>query len=299
VNKDFSNFFKNHGILHQTTCVNTPQQNGVSERKNRHLLEKTRALILQNNVPKKFWSDAILTATYLINRLPSPSLNNLSPLEILKGRKIDLEHIRVFGCTCFVHIKRIDKLDKNSVKTVFLGYSSTKKGYKCFDPEQHKLYISRDVVFMEHEPFFATAHDDTAATPSTLQFLSPSFDDPDIPLVSSSGGDQVNEGNHTGGRQEEENEEDTNRRRSTRPRQTSTRLRDFVSHQVLYPIQDFINYNKVSSTYQTYLTKLDGNNEPNSYDEAQQNPIWVQAMNEELTALEKKQYMGHCRTTQR
>jgi Reverse transcriptase (RNA-dependent DNA polymerase)/Integrase core domain/gag-polypeptide of LTR copia-type/GAG-pre-integrase domain len=287
MNKDFTIFFKQHGILHQTTCIHTPQQNGVSERKNRHLLEKTRALLLQNNVPKKFWSDAILTATYLINRLPSPNLNNLSPLEILKGRKIDLDHIRVFGCTCFVYIKRKDKLDKNSVKTIFLGYSSTKKGYKCFDPEQNKLYISRDIVFREHEPFFTPAHDTTAATPSTLQFLSPSFDNEENPSASSSGGDYADERNNTEDRQEEEGEEDAIRRRSTRTRQPSTRLRDFVSHQVLYPIQDFINYNKVSPTYQTYLSKLDGNNEPNSYDEAKQQTIWIQAMNEELKALEQ------------
>jgi transposase InsO family protein len=127
VNKTFLEFFKSKGILHQTTCINTPEQNGVSERKNRHLLEVTRSLLFQNNVPKIYWSDAVLTATYLINRLPSARLKNMSPLEILKGRKINLDHIRVFGCTYFLHIKRHDKLDKNSVKTIFLGYSSEKK----------------------------------------------------------------------------------------------------------------------------------------------------------------------------
>jgi hypothetical protein len=51
----------------------------------------------------------------------------MSPLEILKGRKIELDHIRVFGCACFVHVKRTDKLDRNSVKAIFLGYSSEKR----------------------------------------------------------------------------------------------------------------------------------------------------------------------------
>jgi hypothetical protein len=95
--------------------------------KNRQLLNVTRSLLFQNNVPKIYWSDEVLTTTYLINRLPSARLRNMSPLEILKGRKIDLDHIQVFGCTCFVHIKRNDKLDKNSVKTIFLGYSSEKR----------------------------------------------------------------------------------------------------------------------------------------------------------------------------
>ena len=75
VNQNFSKFFKEKGISHQTTCVYTPQQNGVSERKNRHLLEMTRVLLFQNNVPKTYWSDAVLTATYLINRLPSVNLD--------------------------------------------------------------------------------------------------------------------------------------------------------------------------------------------------------------------------------
>jgi hypothetical protein len=51
----------------------------------------------------------------------------MSPLEILKARKIELDHIRVFGCACFVHVKRTDKLDRNSVKAIFLGYSSEKR----------------------------------------------------------------------------------------------------------------------------------------------------------------------------
>jgi hypothetical protein len=170
VNKNFTEFFKQKGILHQTTCINTPEQNGIFERKNRHLLEVTRSLLFQNNIPKIYWSDAVLTATYLINRLPSPRLKNMSPLEILKGRKIDLDHIRVFGCTCFVHIKRHDKLDTNSVKIIFLGYSSEKKGYKCYDPKNHKLYISRDVSFVENEPYFKKGenHLDTQGQPIIL-----------------------------------------------------------------------------------------------------------------------------------
>jgi hypothetical protein len=55
--------------------------------KNRHLLEKTHALLFQNNVPKEYWSDAILSANYLINRLPSSTIDNKIPLEILFKEK--------------------------------------------------------------------------------------------------------------------------------------------------------------------------------------------------------------------
>ena len=65
------NFFcQKEGIIHESSCVNTPQQNGIVERKNGHLLNQTRALLFQNHVPKIFWRETLLTATYLINRLP-------------------------------------------------------------------------------------------------------------------------------------------------------------------------------------------------------------------------------------
>ncbi|KAE8726748.1 hypothetical protein F3Y22_tig00006365pilonHSYRG00038 [Hibiscus syriacus] len=63
------------GIVHLTSCVNTPQQNGVAERKNRHLLEVTRSLLFAANAPKYLWGEALLTATYLINRMPSKTLD--------------------------------------------------------------------------------------------------------------------------------------------------------------------------------------------------------------------------------
>jgi hypothetical protein len=92
-----------------------------------------------------FWSDAILCATYLINILPSIKLNNRSPLEILYQRKINLEHLRVFGCVAFVKIKRISKLDFISTKVIFLGYSLVAKGYKCYDPIK-KRYLFREML---------------------------------------------------------------------------------------------------------------------------------------------------------
>ena len=68
-------FLKEKGILHQFTCVDTPQQNGITKRKNKHLLEVSRGLMFQTNVPKYLWGEAILTASYLINRMPSRVLD--------------------------------------------------------------------------------------------------------------------------------------------------------------------------------------------------------------------------------
>nr|XP_051211169.1 uncharacterized protein LOC127328621 [Lolium perenne] len=67
INKPFADFLSSQGILHQTSCPGTPPQNGVAERKNRHILEVARSLMFTMNVPKFLWSEAVMTATYLIN----------------------------------------------------------------------------------------------------------------------------------------------------------------------------------------------------------------------------------------
>jgi hypothetical protein len=87
----------------------------------------TRTIIFQNNVLIYFWLEAILTVIYLINRLPSDNQSFKNPLEILYDRKINLDHLKVFECTYFVHINRIDKLDFTLTHAIFLGYSFRKK----------------------------------------------------------------------------------------------------------------------------------------------------------------------------
>lgn len=157
---DMKNYLISNGILHHTSCVNTSQQNGVAERKNRDLLEKTRALMLQMNVPKVFWSFGVLTAAYLINRLPSRVLDFKCPLEVLQVKQPDISHLKIFGCICFVHLlaNHRDKLDPRAVKCIFLGYSQTKKGYKCYDAVHKRLYDSRDVRFAETSPYFESSN---------------------------------------------------------------------------------------------------------------------------------------------
>lgn len=152
----FKAHLANHGILHQTSCPYTPQQNGVAERKNRHLMEVARSMMFHKNMPRRFWGDAVMTACYLINRIPTKVLDDLSPFEVLNKTKPNINHLRVFGSVCFVLVPRDqrNKLDAKSTRSVFIGYSTTQKGYRCYDPSTKRIMTSRDVKFLEDQSYF-------------------------------------------------------------------------------------------------------------------------------------------------
>lgn len=129
------NVFADSRIEHQTSCVETPQQNGRVERKHKHILNVAHALLFQGHLPKKFWGESILTTSYLINITPSTLLENKSPYELLYGSLPDYANIRMFGTLCYA--RRInrdkDKFDDRSVRCVFLGYLMGKKGWIVCD----------------------------------------------------------------------------------------------------------------------------------------------------------------------
>ncbi|GJZ90439.1 putative RNA-directed DNA polymerase [Tanacetum coccineum] len=150
------NFYNEKGILLETTCPHTPQQNGVVERKHRHLLETARALMFDANLPKQFWGECILTAAYVINRLPSKVIKNKTPFELLFNQKPDYEFLRVFGCLAYFTNTNTkgDKFEERGKPRVFLGYLSGTKGYKILDLETRKIIVSRNVNFYEQKfPF--------------------------------------------------------------------------------------------------------------------------------------------------
>lgn len=150
-NDEVSSLLQSLGILQQSTCNDTPQQNGRVERKHRNLLEMARALRFQGYLPIKFWGDCIQTATYLLNGLPNSVLKFKTPYEVLLGKPPTYTHLKVLGCLCFASSlsHNGDKFQARAIKCVFLGYPYGKKAYKLLDLNTHKVIYSRDVKFCE------------------------------------------------------------------------------------------------------------------------------------------------------
>ncbi|KAL0546448.1 hypothetical protein IC582_016356 [Cucumis melo] len=164
-NHNLSEFLASKGIVHKTSYAYTPQQNGVAERKNRHLLEVARSLMLSTSLPSYLWGDAILTAAHLINRMPSRILHLQTPFDCLKEsysstRLISEVPLRVFGCTAYVHNfgPNQTKFTPRAQVCVFAGYPLHQRNYKCFYPMSRKYCVTMDVTFFENQPYFSVSH---------------------------------------------------------------------------------------------------------------------------------------------
>lgn len=129
----------------------TPQQNGKVERKHRHILNVARALRFQENLPISFWGECILATTHIINRTPTLANKGSTPYEMLFNKTPSYDHLRCFGCLCYVRnvSKDKDKFDPRAEQCVFMGYPLGQKGWKVYNLRIKSFHTSRDVIFYE------------------------------------------------------------------------------------------------------------------------------------------------------
>jgi hypothetical protein len=274
---EFNEFCKTQGIKRQLTAAYTPQQNGVSERKNRTLLNIIRSMMTCKNVPKKFWPEALKWATYVLNRSPTVSVKNVTPEEAWSGIKPYVHHFRVFGCLAYAHVpdNHRKKLDSKSIKCVHLGLSEESKAYKLYDPIEKKIIISRDVVFDELHGWDWDNKDKKRTDNTTIEDVS----DDELTGNTQQGdidGQEGNESTDAEDHNEDSNEDNDDEQLPPRARRIPGHLRDFVLDNEAAEDQELHNYVVYSNC-----------EDPNSYDEAAKSEVWRSAMDSEIDSIEK------------
>jgi len=152
-------FYASKGIFHHKSSVETPHQNGRVERKHQHILNVGRALLYQSKLLASYWSYALLHATFIINRVTSPTLHNKLPYQLLHNKVPDIDSLKVFGSLCYstsLHSHRT-KLAARARKSVFLGYSIGFEGFVFLDIHTREIHIYRHVSFHEHILHYPTS----------------------------------------------------------------------------------------------------------------------------------------------
>jgi len=140
------------GILHNFSAPKTQQQNGVVKRKNRSLEELARTMLSESSLPKYFWADAVSTSCYVMNRVLIRPILKKTPYELFNGRKHNINHLRVFGCSCFVlnnGKENLGKFDEKADHGIFIGYSLNSHAYRIYNKRLMSVEESVHVVFDE------------------------------------------------------------------------------------------------------------------------------------------------------
>ena len=150
LSNEMKTYFEERGIQNELTIRYTPEQNGVAERLNRTICERARCLLLSSSLAKTFWSEAVKTSVYLINRSPTSALGGKIPAVLWYGYAPNYLKLKIFGCVAYLRIPKelIDgKFDSRSIKCYMIGYC--KNGYLLWCPEERRMYSGKDVVFDE------------------------------------------------------------------------------------------------------------------------------------------------------
>ncbi|XP_047255618.1 uncharacterized protein LOC107847814 isoform X1 [Capsicum annuum] len=300
INSQCKTLFPSLGILHQTSCPHTPQQNKVVERKHIHILNIARALKFQSHLPIKYWGLCVKATVYLINRLPSSVLSGMSLFQLMFSKDPKLSHLRVFGCLCYVTIlPRDDKFTERAKPAVLMGYFESQKGYLMLDFTSKGLLVSRDIVFYENA--FPSSEEDI------INFLIPTdneiFPEPatdsiteEVSIEEESISNATVPGAASPGTTHEETCQDNcsiTQPFSSRPRRISRLpvwMHDYGdtsrNQRCKHPLANSLSYKNLSTTYQCHLTKFSTLTEPQHYKQAIKDARWVEAMKLEIQALE-------------
>lgn len=264
ISTEMHEHFKNNGIQFEYTIRYTPQQNGVSERMNRSILERARCMLLGSKVNKIFWSEAVRTAVYAINRSPTLALDDGEVPACLWYREIPkYRKLKVFGCAAYLKIPKElvgGKFESRTEKCLMMGYCTN--GYRLWSIDGHKIVLGRDVYFDENKFKFESSdsddwlpsdvHEDLDKPEESVQEKSESDTEEEMPV-------ETNQSSHP----------ETPLRRSTREKVKPKYLEDYAV---------------LALNAEAYVEDV-----PETIEEIQKSENkaeWMEAVNKELDSLE-------------
>ena len=153
----FVDFCAQHEIIHETTTPYSPQSNGVAERKNRTLKKMMNAMLINSGLPQNMWGEAILSANYLLNKVPKKKADK-TPYELCKGIKLSYKYLRVWGCLAKVTVpppKKV-KIGPKTIDCIFIGYAHNSAAYRFLvhesnipDIHKNRIIESMNASFFE------------------------------------------------------------------------------------------------------------------------------------------------------
>ena len=127
----------------------------MAERKNRTIVEATRAILYDQDMPKFLWAEACNINVYFQKRIPHNALGNIMPESVFTGSKPEVSHFRIFGSPTYCHVPNEKRklLDMTAEKGYLVGYSENANAYHVYISESRKVVVRRDVKFMEERAF--------------------------------------------------------------------------------------------------------------------------------------------------
>ena len=259
---EFGTHLRKCGIVSQLTPPGTPQRNGVSERRNRTLLDMVRSMMSLTDLPLSFWGYALETAAFTLNRAPSKSVET-TPYELWFGKKPKLSFLKVWGCDAYVKKLQPEKLEPKAEKCVFIGYPKETIGYTFYLRSEGKTFVAKNGSFLEKEFLSKEVSGrkvelDEVITPPLEQDSSAAREV--VPVAPTPTEEEVNDDDH-----EASDQVTTEPRRSTRARSAP----EWYGNPVME------------------IMLLD-NGEPSNYEEAMAGPDsnkWLEAMKSEIGSM--------------
>ncbi|CAJ2668206.1 unnamed protein product [Trifolium pratense] len=281
---EFNDFCSQHGIKRQLTAAYTPQQNGVSERKNRTILNMVRSMLTERGVPKRFWPEAVIWATYVLNRSPTMSVKEVTPEEAWSKVKPAVHYFKIFGCVAYAHVSDTQrkKLDSKSIKCIHLGVSEESKAYKLYDPANKRIIVSRDVIFDESKGWEMKDNKPAKVQTTNLDDIEALSNNDERDQMNNDESVEVGESSqqtpdveHVSDTESSDEDLHGNPIISPRPRRPPGWMRDYVTGQE--QIEDNGLHNLAVFC----------NDDPDTYEEAAKHEVWRKAMDQEIEAIEK------------